>query len=236
MGCSTSLSVGQSFEESSEGQVDVAFICGLPYVRMTNWPDCPVELLAAPVLMGERYQHRPVYYSDVIVRRDSPYTCFDDLRGCVWAYNERASQSGFSIVCYSLLERGKAPDYFGTTVKSGAHLRSLEMVLAGEVDATAIDSYMLDVLRARDKELDTRLRIIDVLGPSTIQPVVASKRVDKEIKRGIQEALVTMHLDASAASWLREGLIEKFVAVVDEDYGDIRWMLKRVEGVEFPFE
>src|SRR5574340_1309370 len=67
MGCSTSLSVGQSFEESSEGQVDVAFICGLPYVRMTNWPDCLVELLAAPVVMGERYQHRPVYYSDVIV-------------------------------------------------------------------------------------------------------------------------------------------------------------------------
>src|SRR5712692_7508048 len=67
MGCPTSLSAGQSFEEFAEGHIDVAFICGLPYVRMTRWPSCPVELLAAPVLLGERYQHKPVYYSDVIV-------------------------------------------------------------------------------------------------------------------------------------------------------------------------
>jgi hypothetical protein len=35
---------------------------------------------------------------------------------------------------------------------------------------------------------------------------------------------------------LWEGLIERFVAVRDEDYGDIRGMLERVERVEFPFE
>src|SRR5712692_9052902 len=41
MGCPTSLSAGQSFEEFAEGHIDVAFICGLPYVRMTRWPSCP---------------------------------------------------------------------------------------------------------------------------------------------------------------------------------------------------
>lgn len=234
MGCPTSLSAGQSFEEFAEGHIDVAFICGLPYVRMTRWPSCPVELLAAPVLQGERYRHKPVYYSDVIVGGDSPYRCFDDLQGCVWAYNERASQSGYNVVCYSLLERGKGPDYFGKTIKSGSHLRSLEMVLEGEVDATAIDSHMLDILRARNEQLVAQLRVIDVVGPSSIQPVVVSKRVDDELKRKIQETLVTMHLDAANA--LHEGLIERFVAVVDKDYDDIRGMLDRVEGVEFPFE
>lgn len=234
MGCPTSFSVGQAFEEFTEGQIDVAFICGLPYVRMTRWPSCPVELLAAPVLQGERYWHKPVYYSDVIVGSDSPYICFDDLGGCVWAYNERTSHSGCNVVCYSLLERGKAPDYFGKTIKSGAHLRSLEMVLVGQADATAIDSHVLDVLHARDEHIAARLRAIDMLGPSSIPPIVVSKRVDQQLKREIQEALVTMHLDAASA--LHEGLIERFVIVADEDYDDLRGMLDRVEGVEFPFE
>ncbi len=218
VGRQTTLEVGQSFEEFAEGQVDVAFICGLPYVRMTSQNTCPVELLAAPVLMGERYLHRPIYFSDVIVRSDSPYTSFDDL------------------VCYSLLERGKSPDYFGKTVKSGSHLRSLEMVLEGEADAAAIDSHLSDILRSRDELLAARLRVVDVLGPSSIPPVVVSMRLDNELKGKLQDALVTMHLDDCGARELQQGLIERFVAVRDEDYGNIRKMLEKVEGVEFPFE
>jgi len=236
LGCHTTLRVGQSFEEFAEGQIDVAFICGLPYVRMASECNCPVELLVAPVLVGKRYQHRPIYFSDVIVRHESPYTCFDDLRGCLWAYNERASHSGCNLVCYSLLERGKPFDYFGETVKSGSHLRSLEMVLEGEADATAIDSHLSDVLRSRDEELAARLRVVDVLGPSSIPPVVVAKRLDDELKCKLRETLVTMHLDECGAKGLRESLIERFVVVTDEDYGDLRGMLEKVEGVEFPFE
>jgi phosphate/phosphite/phosphonate ABC transporter binding protein len=234
--CPTTLRVGQSFDEFTEGQIDFAFICGLPYVRMASQYNCPVELLAAPVLIGKRYQHRPIYFSDVIVRRESPYTCFNDLHGCVWAYNERASHSGCNLVCYSLLEQDKSHEYFGETVKSGSHLRSIEMVLQGEVDAAAIDSHLLDVLCSRDEKLATRLRVVDALGPSSIPPIVVSKRLDDELKCKMQEVLVTMHLDDCGAKGLREGFIERFVAVVDEGYSDLRGMLDRVERVVFPFE
>jgi phosphonate transport system substrate-binding protein len=236
LGCSTSLSVGESFEEFAEEQVDAGFICGLPYVWMTNSPSCLIELLAAPVLLGKRYQHRPIYYSDVIVHSESPFRCFDDLQGCTWAYNERTSQSGYNVVCYGLLERGKSPGYFGKMVKSGSHMRSLAMVLEREVDATAIDSHLLDILRTRDETLTARLRVIDVVGPSSIQPVVVSKRVEQEIKRRMQKALISMHHDSRAASKLNEGMIERFAAVTDEDYGDIRRMLAQVEEAGFPFE
>jgi phosphonate transport system substrate-binding protein len=236
VGCQTTLRVGQSFDEFAEEQVDVAFICGLPYVRMASQLSCPIELLAAPVILGERYRSNPIYFSDVVVRSDSPYASFDELGGCVWAYNERASHSGCNLVCYSLLERGKSPDYFGKTVKSGSHLNSLEMVLEWEADAAAIDSHLLDVLRSRDKELAARLRVIDTLGPSSIPPVVVTKRLDNALKRKMQEALITMHLDECGAMGLQEGLIERFVVVTDEDYRDIRGMLERVERGEFPFE
>ncbi len=236
VGHPTTLRVGQSFDEFIEGQVDVAFICGLPYVRMASQDTCPVELLAAPVLVGKRYQEKPIYFSDVIARSDSPYQSFDDLGGCVWAYNERVSHSGCNLVCYSLLVRNKSPDYFGKTVKSGSHLRSIEMVLEGEADAAAIDSHLSDILRSRDEVLTRRLRVVDVLGPSSIPPVVVSRRLDNELKCKLQGALSAMHLDDCGSRKLREGLIERFVVVKDEDYGNIREMLEKVEGADFPFE
>src|SRR5712691_6386063 len=168
VGYPTVLSVGQSFEDFVAGRVDVGFICGLPYVHLADSPASPIELLAAPVLQGERYQQKPVYFSDVIVRSDSPYTSFEDLGGCRWAYNQPTSHSGYNLVCSSLLEQGKTLHYLGTMVETGSHQRSLQLMLEGQVDATAIDSHVLDVLLTQKKDLARQLRVVAMLGPSSI--------------------------------------------------------------------
>ncbi len=235
VGRPTTLTVGRSFEEFAAGQVDVGFFCGLPYVHLADSPDCPIELLAAPVLQGERYQCRPIYFSDVIVHSDSPYTSFDDLQGCVWAYNQRTSHSGCNLVCYSLLERGKSPHYFGKTVETGSHRLSVQSVLEGQVDAAAIDSHVLDIFLSQHTDIAANLRIIDMLGPSSIPPVVAVKNLNNDLKCRMREALISMHLDPVAACGLHAGLIERFVVVTDGDYQDIRAMFARVQAVEFPF-
>src|SRR6266496_1819664 len=111
-GLPASLSIGQSLEDFATGTVSVGFLCGLLYVRVTDRPGCPLELLAAPVLQGQHYQHRPVYYSDLIVRNDSPYTTFDDLRGFILAFNERTSHSGFHLLFYWLLWGREIPCLF----------------------------------------------------------------------------------------------------------------------------
>ncbi len=235
IGYAAELYTGQTLAEFANGQADVGFLCGLQYVRMMDWPICPVELLAAPVLCAERYQGRPIYFSDVVVQRASPYTSFDDLGGCTWAYNERVSHSGCNLVCYSLLERGKGANYFGTTSKSGSHLHSLQMVLAGEADATAIDSHVLDMLLKTDAAIASQIRVIAMLGPSTIPPVVVARRLKPQLKRQLREALITLHQDAAGVAGLQSGLIERFVPVTDEDYQDIRRMFVRVEAVTFQF-
>jgi phosphonate transport system substrate-binding protein len=235
VGRPATLTVGQSFDEFATGQVDVGFICGLPYVHLADSPTRPVELLAAPVLQGERYQRKPIYFSDVIVRNDSLYTSFDDLQGCVWAYNQKTSHSGCNLVCYSLLVQGKSLHYFGKTVETGSHRRSVQLVLEGQVDAAAIDSHMLDVFLSQHSDIATKLSIIDTLGPSSIPPVVAAKSLDNDLKCRLRETLITMHLDPEAARGLHRGLIERFVVVADDDYDDIRTMFARVQAVEFPF-
>lgn len=230
LGMETTLVAGQSLREFAEGQVDVGFTCGLPYTLMVDRYKadalpCPFELLAAPVLLGERYGDRPIYYSDIVVRSDSLLASFDDLQGCRWAYNQPESHSGWSLVCYNLLKCGKTRDFFEQLIQSGSHQRSLELVLAGEADAAAIDSHVLDVFLAHDKTAAS-LRVVDTLGPSSIPPVVVATALEPELKRRIQEALIVMHEDPYAASKLHEGQIARFVLVHDEGYDDLREMYR----------
>lgn len=229
-GVPSTLHVGQSLNEFATGEADIGFLCGLLYAKMSL--PRPVELLAAPVVMGERYAGKPLYYSDVIVRHDSPYTSFDALQGSRWAFNEEASHSGYNIVSYSLLLREKTFEHFGSMLKTGSHFASLQAVLEGKADAAALDSHVLDAWFQQKPELAEQLRVVEMLGPSTIPPIVASTRIDAQTRRKIQKILCTMHEDDDGAKGLRGGLIERLVPIEDEQYDDMRYMFARVQERE----
>ncbi|MGI9046736.1 MAG: phosphate/phosphite/phosphonate ABC transporter substrate-binding protein [Burkholderiales bacterium] len=122
------------------GRIHAAWICGLPDIRKVDRVDNQIELLAAPVMQGARYQGRPVYFSDVLVHRDSAFRCFGDLRGARWAYNEPGSHSGYNAVRYHLATLGQCRGYFGEAIEADAHQTSLQWLLDRKVDASAIDS------------------------------------------------------------------------------------------------
>jgi phosphate/phosphite/phosphonate ABC transporter binding protein len=229
LGVSCDLEVGRSFGQVERKEIDVAFLCGLPYVLLTrNAPGC-MEPLAAPVLAGTRYAGRPIYYSDVVVRTDSPFATLSDLRGRSWAFNERKSHSGYNLTKYQLTKMGETSGFFGTAVKAGWHERSMQMVIDREIDASAIDSHVLEVAQKQDLEIAAKLRVIDTFGPSTIQPVAAGVHVDPGLREDLRSVLVEMHLDAELSVVLKQLLVTRFVAVEDSDYDDIRAMLAAVE-------
>src|SRR5215831_62808 len=117
-----------------EGEIQLLWLCGLPYVDRADVADSRIELLAVPVPRGLRYCAQPIYFSDVVVRRRSRFETFDDLRGAVWAYNEPRSHSGFNIVRAYLGAQGEMDGFFREWIESGAHSASLELVLNGGVD------------------------------------------------------------------------------------------------------
>jgi phosphonate transport system substrate-binding protein len=80
------------------GEIDVAFICGLPYTRKYDRADRPIELLCAPVMAASRYAGQPIYFTDVVVRREHPARSFLDLRGRSWAYSDEGSHSGYNVI------------------------------------------------------------------------------------------------------------------------------------------
>jgi phosphonate transport system substrate-binding protein len=234
LGFPTTLTVGTSFDQFALGQADVGFICGLPYVNLMGQPTPSIELLAAPVLQGERYQGKPVYFSDVIVRRDSPFQTFADLRGSSWAFNDPDSHSGYGVVRYWLAMSGTPPGYFSRVVEAGFHQESIRKVCLGEVDASAIDSQVLAIELRNQPDLDAQIRIIDTLGPSPIQPVVAAAQLSSALKSDLRAVLLEIANDPSARSVLSHGLIERFAAVDDAAYDDIRQMIEIARDVQFP--
>jgi phosphonate transport system substrate-binding protein len=89
------------------GDIQVLWICGLPYVRKSDLGEPPLDLLAAPVAEGDRYENKPLYFSDIVVHRDSEFHAFADLRGASWAYNESRSHSGYNVIRHYLATLGR---------------------------------------------------------------------------------------------------------------------------------
>jgi phosphonate transport system substrate-binding protein len=230
LGRPVELVVGSSFDQFERGEVDLGVICGLPYVWLAAQQPPPVEPLAAPVLAGERYGGRPVYFSDVIVHRASSISCLEELRGCSWAYNEPASHSGHTVTLYSLVRMGAGPGFFARVVEAGFHQRAIRLVGADAVDAAAIDSQVLAIELRDHPPLADRLRVVGCFGPSTIQPVVAASRLPDQLKDRVRDLLVELGDDPTARPLLDHGFVQGFSPVDDAAYDDIRAMLTVIEA------
>lgn len=211
------------------GAADAGFLCGLLYTHKAGW----LELLAAPVMQGPRYAGRPVYFSDVVVPRGSRFQSFADLRGAAWLYNDRGSFSGYAVLRAHLADLGEAGAFCGPIRASGGHVRSLELVAAGQADAAAIDSTVLDLERARRPALAEQLRVVATLGPSPIPPAVAGLHLPAEVRERLRAALLGMHRHPAGRAALAAGLVERFVPVHDHDYDAIRATAGRAERVRF---
>lgn len=233
LGAPVELTVGASFDAFAQGQTDVGFICGLPYVQLMRAPNPSVTLLAAPTLQGERYHGAPIYYSDVVVRRESPFRRLADLREHVWAYNDVDSHSGYNLTRYMLAQMGETQGFFSRVVAAGSHQRALRLLVGGEIDGSAIDSQVLAIELRDHSSIAEQIRTIAIFGPSTIQPVVAARRLPEALRADISAALWAMGDDPAARADLDHGFVERFVPIDDTAYDDIRAMLATVEAAHF---
>jgi len=214
--------VGVEWQEREQmlrdGRAQAGFVCGQLYAHAADW----LALLAAPVMRDRRYNGRPVYFSDIVVRQESRFRSFAELRGARWAYNEPESWSGCHILEAYLAAQGETADFCGSVVASGAHLRSLAMILDGTIDAAAIDSTVLDLELAQQPELAKKLRSVASLGPTAHPPAVIRRDMSRAIVSRLQAALLAMHEDSAATDIFATAQYARFAAVRDQDYDDIR--------------
>jgi len=212
-----------------EGSADIGFICGLQYLHKPT-----LELLAAPVMNGRRYGRRPIYFSDIVVAESSRYQCFADLAGSTLAYNEPTSHSGCNLIRFHIARLGRDASFFGRVLESGSHQQSLNWIVDGIADVSAIDSTVLELEMNQRPELRYRLRIIETLGPSPIPPAVICRRTPVKMKREIQGVLLGMHQTDHGNRILESWMMLGFARVCDQDYEPIRRMEQTALRTRFP--
>ncbi len=214
----------------SKGEADVGFMCSPSFFWLLELEDPPVELLAAaPVFRDDRAAGEPVYFSELVVRRNSPARSFLDLRGRSWAYNDPCSLSGYHNLLKKLAETGEDIGFLAQARCSGSHLRSMEMVVRGEVDAAIIDSNVLRIQLGSAPELGGRLRVIETWGPFPIQPIVVRSDLHPELGRGLRTALLAIGRSSPVSSALSAFGLERFVPVTYQHYAAERDVLRGCE-------
>jgi phosphonate transport system substrate-binding protein len=213
------------------GEIQILWLCGLPYVHKADLGESNMELLAVPVPSSPRYCGQPVYFSDVIVSEESPFRKFAELRGAVWAYNEPRSHSGYNVVRAYLCGLGETRGFFGKIEESGAHTMSLKMILGSKVDGAAIDSTLLEWAIGENPEIGEQVRVIATFGPSPIPPWVISTTVPGNLRRELRALLLAMHTNRRGREMLAHAKLDRFVEAQDQDYDAIRIMAQNAEQV-----
>ena len=171
-------------------QIDIAFICGLPLILHNRIAKQSLEILAVPVIQGDRYQQQPIYFADIVVHADSDFYELTDLKGSRFCYNDRGSNSGYNLIRYRVLQHLQSqflsqtlpPNYqfFQSSQASGSHQNSLQWIASGLADCAAIDSVVMAAELQQFPELAQSLRIIEsILSP--IPPIAISSRLDHQI-------------------------------------------------------
>eukprot|EP01113_Clastostelium_recurvatum_P036928 TRINITY_DN5347_c0_g1_i2.p1 TRINITY_DN5347_c0_g1~~TRINITY_DN5347_c0_g1_i2.p1 ORF type:complete len:525 (-),score=111.98 TRINITY_DN5347_c0_g1_i2:301-1650(-) len=212
--------------------LDFAFICGVEFHK--NHSD--LNVIVAPVRAEGRYGDRPVYFADVIVRKEpedqqgTPKT-LEDLRGSVFGCNEMTSYSGYHMIANHLQDNFNVSisDFFMETRMTTSHASSIQQVLSGMVTCAVIDSTILEMeasIPERSEEY-RKLHVVHSLGPAPMPPLVCRRYVHPDLISSVRDILVTMHDLPEGSGMLAESGFSKFVPVDEKHYESIltenRW-------------
>ncbi|MBH8551409.1 PhnD/SsuA/transferrin family substrate-binding protein [Nostocaceae cyanobacterium CENA357] len=199
-----------------QDQIDLAFICGLPLIRYRQIFSDQLQALAAPVMQASRYGNYPIYYADVIVNANSNIQKFADLSGKIFCYNDPGSNSGYNLLCHRLNQEKYPQNFFSKVIQSGFHQRSIRWVAEGLADCAAIDSVVLEQELRNFPELSQHLRVVEVLGPCPMPPLVVSRRLGIYLIQQMQLAL--LRPDAQLQTVMKQFGVRRFAAVELENY------------------
>ncbi|WP_209008428.1 phosphate/phosphite/phosphonate ABC transporter substrate-binding protein [Roseibium polysiphoniae] len=204
--------------------------CGYPLVTFLQGK---VEPLLTPHYDAPGCEG-PLYCSHILVRAGSGFDRLEDLEGKRAAFNSRDSQSGYNAFrhCVAQVAGGKA--FFGETLETGGHLKSMEAVAAGKADVCCTDAVCLDLVRRVRPGLFSALKAIGRSRQVPGLPLVTAAGHPRSVIENIRAAAVSV-FEARNTQESRERLgIRGFSVLSSDDYRPLIEMRLEAENLGYP--
>ena len=189
-----------------------AFMCGWPFATADPRP-VPI---AVPLPAPTHYGGRPVYFSCLVVRRDSEFASVEDTFGGHVAWTVENSYSGFGALRHHLLRYRTAerPDpyreWIGPLVTPAAAIESL---LEGRADLAPVDSFVWDLLARHAPERIAGVRVVGRTDAAPFPPIVASPGIEPSAADRLSDAFVSLGQETSIRPALDSLLLKGFASV-----------------------
>jgi phosphonate transport system substrate-binding protein len=207
------------------GKVDLAYICGTPYVE--GHKKYGYYLVAVPLTSDG-----PYYYSYVITKKDRPYRSILDFEGKPYAFSDPKSNSGSVAPTYFLLKNGYSPtEFFKPLIYTYSHYESIMAVYKGFVEGASVDSIVYEHTSLVAPYITTKLKVIQKFGPFPATPIVASKRLDPNTVEAIKNVLLVMHQDEEGRKILKNMGILGFTYLEPKHYETIAHMISYIKKI-----
>lgn len=157
----------------SRTDLGCALMCGYPIALKL----APVIPIAAPIPRSDWAAGRPVYRSDLIVRRDAPYRTLADTFGARAGWTVAHSQSGFNAFRHHLLayRTPERPTLYAQMTGNLVTARNiLDGVREGRIDVGPLDAYWHMLIARHAPHLTADVRVLTSTQLAPMPAFVAS--------------------------------------------------------------
>ncbi|HPQ80615.1 MAG TPA: phosphate/phosphite/phosphonate ABC transporter substrate-binding protein [bacterium] len=212
------------------GQADIAFTNTLGYLMARDWAKAEAHLLQ---LYGDVYRN---YRGEIVARVDGPINAPTDLAGKSIAFADPFSASGYLYPLKFLKDRNIKP---GSTSFAGSHVKAMEMVYDGKVDAAAtfhtrpsvagVERDARSEILAKHPDAMAKLKIVALTDEIPNGPVALRRGLPAEIK----SKLVGSLMEFARTPGGRQALIDLYnitglTIANDADYDGVQKVIKSV--------
>ena len=203
------------------GQIHVAWLSGFSYCQTHMDSKGGVEALVA----AQEPDGSMGYSAVIVVKADSPYKTFEDLKGKVVARTDPLSGSGYLIPTAAFRQMGKPVDEYFKSPLSGGHPQGVLGVLKGTYDGTftwtSKNDNIGNLRQMMNRGLLKRedIRVIWTSPPLPSPPIVIRKDLPLEMRADIEKLFVRLKdHDMKLAESVAQGKTNGLVRVYHEDY------------------
>jgi len=160
------------------------------------------------------------HYGIVFAKKGSNIRTVGDLRNKRMVFVDPASATGY-LQAITYLKNLGINDYrkwFAESYFSGTHEDAIYDVLNGLADIGAAKNTVFYQLAERDKRLHDELEILATSPHLPADTIVMQQSIPEDLKQGLREKLLTMHLNKEGREILTMLKLERFTNTSAEDY------------------